>query len=397
MRKFIYSLSSFLIAITAIAQENYYVSSPLLVYEKPSAKSIEKGVLLRSTQVEITKSEKENWYQVTLDNGQKGFITINNLSTALYSNDNYEESPSPIIDEDEFYGAPHVFTTQAALKIYSDPNEKSSVITTLLNGTAVPIGYYPFDEEAWVNIGPINKNDVAFTLQKNLGARPVFKDLEKAFLKSSNMTIKTTYAEDMLELSWSNDFEDQKKALQHNIELATLKNETAKIEKLSALLTYVKGALQPVSEDKYDAFLNNKKKAGFVLNGKLEPEDGFTQAEIETSLGKRKEILAEYNLCGEVEGDLYRAYEFGISCINKQLKFTKIYELDVTSKNNGFRYDKFLFTQNTSRKGLVETLKGYLNHYNPYDESFSILSDFGAYTFYFENDKLKKVIFYYYC
>lgn len=388
-------LASIAFSLTAIAQEHFFVISPKLVYEKPNSKSLEKGVLLRGAKVDVLNNHKDKWYEVTLDNGTKGFITKDYLGDALFGQDEYISSPAPIIDIDDYYGSPHLFITKSKVAVYKEPTKESTTIGKLFNGTPIALTYYPFEQNEWVNIGSFKDESHAFVEQYTLGKRPVFKDLVKKYNQSEFYEDKLKFSNEMLELSWQNNLEDQKTALEYAIKTAKIKKDINSEKYYSTLLKYVDGALNPVKVEDAESFFKVD-QTGFVLNGVLEPIKGFTKSDIEITLGKRIKLLSFYNECTAEEGDIYRLYTLGTVGFNDSQRTTKIYELDITDKT-GFRFNKYLFTSKTSMEGFVNVTKGFLSYYDFENNIFKVQTEMGGYDFYFTNNKLVKVVFYYYC
>lgn len=332
MKTFYTFLASIAFCLTSIAQEQLLVISPKLVYEKPNSRSLEKGILLRGAKIQILNTIKDNWYEVILDNETKGFITKENLGDVLFGHDEYQPSPSPVIDMDDYYGSPHLFVVNSKVPVYKDRNTTSNIIGTLSNGTPIALSYYPFNETEWVNIGPFKKENNAYIKQKVLGERPVFNELQDQYNKAERTEDQLRLLQEMLELSWQNNLEDQKIALEYAIQLAEQSKDSKNESFYKSLLQYVEGVLSPVSVEEAEAFFKVN-QTGFVLNGILEPTKGFTKSDIEITLGKRIQLLSFYNECMVEEGDIYRLYTLGTVGFNDSHRTTKIYELHITDKN----------------------------------------------------------------
>lgn len=395
MKAFCTFLASIAFCLTSIAQEQLLVISPKLVYEKPNSRSLEKGILLRGAKVKILNTIKNSWYEVTLDNGTKGFVTKEDLGDTLFGNDEYQSSPSPVIDMDDYYGSPHLFVVNSKVPVYKDHNAASNIIGTLSNGTPIALSYYPFSEMEWINIGSFKKENNAYIKQTTLGERPVFNDLQNQYNTAERNEDRLRLSQEMLELSWQNNLEDQKTALEYAIQLAQDSKDSKNERFYKSLLQYVQGALSPVSAEEAEAFFKVD-QTGFVLNGVLEPAKGFTKSDIEITLGKRIQLLSFYNECMVEEGDIYRLYTLGTVGFNDSQRTTKIYELHITDKTT-FRFNKYLFTTKTSMEGFVNATKGYLSFYDFENNIFKVETEMGGYDFYFINNKLAKVVFYYYC
>lgn len=394
MRKTLSLISCICLFQLAHAQKQLFVSAAKPVFETPNKQAAEKGILVRQAAVSIQR-ELPKYYEVLLDNGEIGYIFKDHLSQSLYASDAHPPSPSPIIDEDEFYGAPHLFTQAAGLKIRARPDATSPQLGTLLNGTAVPISYYPFAADRWVNIGNFENSENSFVLQKFLGSRPVFEQLEKQLeaLPATDLAQRSKTAERLLELGWNSTLDDQKKGLQHFLELSQLKKDTKAIAKTQLLLQYVEGALHPQSDERLEMLFNNPAQMGFVLRGKLEPAQGFSKSELEKVLGSASKPLIEFNECNSQQGDVYQEFSLGTVCLNTT---NKIYALKM-SRETAFHFLNYLYTENTSEKGFVETAQGYLNHFDPRTGTYGILAESGGFFFRFKAGLLDQVSMYYSC
>ena len=397
MKAFYTFLVGIAFSLSLVAQEQLFAISPKLVYEKSSTKSLEKGILLRGAKLDILTKNQDKWYEVALDNGTKGFITNDNLGEALFGHDEYTPSPAPIIDMDNYYGSPHLFVTKSNVAVYRTPNKEASKLGKLTNGAPIALTYYPFSESEWVNIGSFGENSNAFIEQYTLGRRPVLKELLKQYNQAEFYEDKVKLSQEMVELAWhNNNLEDQKTALEHALKTAQIKKDNDTAEKYYAtLLQYVEGALNPAHVEDVESFFKMS-QTGFVLNGTLEPTKGFTKADIEITLGKRIKLLSFYNECTAEEGDIYREYSLGTVGFNDAQRTTKIYELNITDKT-AFRFNKYSFTSKTSMEGFVNVTKGYLSFYDFEKNVFKVETEMGGYDFYFKNNKLIKVVFYYYC
>lgn len=395
MKLFYTLLAGLSLSASTLAQDSLFVTSAKLVYEKPNSRALEQGVLLRGAKILVSPSEKDSWYVVDLDNQTKGYITKDHLGEALFGHDQYTASPHPIIDMDDYFGSPHLFTTHSKTAVYKQPKENLTPIGTLSNATPIALTYYPFDQQGWVNIGSFQQSSNAYIKQHTLGARPVFSTLKGAYLKATQIQKRKQLALEMLELSWANNLQDQHTALEYCIDLAEETNELQKAKHYKTLLKYVHGALNPVSVAQAESFFKID-QAGFVLNGVLEPAKGFTKSDIEIALGKRIKVLEHYNECAGEQDDVYRLYTLGTVGFNDTQRQNKIFELKITDQT-AFRFQKYLFTSNTSMDGFVEVTQGYLSYYDPEHDVFKVETQMGGYDFYFTNGKLSKVVLYYYC
>lgn len=149
----------------------------------------------------ISKDEVANNYnyKVYTDHSEPLYIVDTyNLKDRLTSDDEVGNIPTDIIAEDNYYAGPHLFTTVASLKVKTQPNLEAQVLDKLLNGTVIPIEYYPYDQKAWIPIDYQDKR--GFIPVEYVGKRPILKELHTLYQNSTTAEDMKKYAERILEL-----------------------------------------------------------------------------------------------------------------------------------------------------------------------------------------------------
>lgn len=307
--------------------------------------------------------------------------------------DEVTPTPATIIDNDQYYGGPHLFTNVAGLKVREYPSATSSVIGTLLNGTVVPIYYYPYSSDAWVEVKIDDRT--GYIPKKIIGERPIFIDLKESYQTAKTTEDKKKYAERILELGWNSDRID-------NIEALTIFADYAKKNNLNeaseiSLLQAEALKKAPIEEETSPVEkLIEKEQFGFTLNNQLEPENGFEKTFLETNLGKIKDQYTNLDDCGL--GD-YETNVFlnSVECIGHDVNKTYHIRSMEIEGTNGFKIKNTYLNNHSTVAEFLKAGKGLITSIDPWTNSYYINNDYMNYEFQFKNNHLVKVMVIYYC
>lgn len=380
-------------SVTLFAQERKYISTPTVAYNnEKGSKAV--GIFLRGAQIDSYEFLKDKYvYKINTPHTETIYITDTyNVKDRLNSSDDYEKSPAIIIENDYYYGSPHLFTTVASLKIRELPNSSSAIVGNLLNGTPVPISYYPYNAEAWISVQIDNKK--GFIPVKYVGKRPVFSDLKKQYNNAQTLEDQKKFAERILELGWNSNANENEAALRLYAEFAS-KNNQPQVAEISLLQADV---LKNIPKDDFNLPLKliEEKQFGFTINNELEPEKGFKKSFLETSLGKIKNQHTNLDDC--VLGDYETNVFFGsVECIGHDVNKTYHIRSMEMVNTNGFKIKNTYLNNTTTPAEFLKSGMGLITSINPLNNSYYISNDYMRYEFQFKNDKLFKVTAHYYC
>lgn len=373
------------------AQQTKYVVTPTVAYNNEKA-SKAVGIFLRGAT--ISKYEEVNYtYRITLDTGEVVYVNDTyNLKNTLNANDDFKPSPKVIVEEDEYYGSPHLFTTVAGLKVRESLTGPTVVIGTLLNGSVVPITYYSYNPDAWTTIEINGKN--GFIPMKFVGQRPAMEDLITAYKKATVYEDQKKYAERILELGWNSEHSETSKALKIYADFAN-KNNLPNVAELSNLQAKALDAIN--LEDHFGRTdLITKKQFGFTFNNDVEPKNGFSLTTLEKHLGKVIQSYSNLDDCalGDYEGNvIFNKAE----CISHDVNKTYMLRNMNMTHSNGFKIKNHLLNENTSEIEFLKIGTGLISRINSQTSTYSIFIDETVYEFSFQNAKLHKVSIVYYC
>ena len=368
-----------------------YTSKPTEAY-KDKAATQKAGIFISNAHLSYYKKLNKRLVQIDRDYESPLYIVDTQNLKEYYTEDS-PEAPAPIIEMDEYYGSPHLFTTVAGLKVREYPSSTASVLGTVLIGTAVPIEFYPYDKNAWV---PISYNEgYGYVSVQYLGERPVMSELIQAYKATTDVSEQRKYAERILELGWNSEDAVTQKAIQLYIDFATKQDENEKVELLKLQLEALK-TMPKVGDSSKVNKLIKKKQFGFALNGKIEPKDGFDLDWIHTYLGYPVDESANLEDCalGDYEGNsFFNSAEF----ITHDLDHTyKLRKMDMLNQN-GFIIDNHLLEQYTTETLFLKLAKGLITTIDPLTHTYYIAVDDVLYGFEFRNNELLRVELIYYC
>lgn len=380
------------ITIQTWAQDILYVNAPTVAY-KDSQATQKMGVYTQGTQLTSFEKVSNKLYKVLVDYQSPMYINdIKNLSTKYKAVETIA-SPAPIIDEDEFYAAPHLFTTVAGLKVREYPSSTSSVLGTVLNGTIVPLPFFPDGKEAWVSIDYMDRK--GYIQAKFLGQRPDLDELIQAYKYATDTQDQKKYAERVLELGWNSAHYYTIQALDVFVEYAK-NNNLMELAEINQLKKQVLEATPLDGDSSKVEKLQKKQQFGFTINGIVEPLAGFDGELVKQYIGYPLETYSDLDDCalGDYEGNaLYNSAEFITNDLSSTVKARKMDMLNF----NGFKIGKHLLNGETTEKDFLKIAKGLIGNISPLDKSYTIYLDGQACLFIFQNGLLSRVELIYYC
>ncbi|MCO7724691.1 SH3 domain-containing protein [Myroides odoratimimus] len=384
----------FLVSAYALGQSQLYVSTPTVAYNDANG-TTQIGVYTRGAYLENIEKINKDVFKVTNAYAEETYILdINNLKKTLSAEDTSEASPNPIIDFDDYYGSPHLFTTVGGLKVRKAPNHQAEVLETLYTGTPLAIDYYPYDKEAWVKVSHLG--NTGYIPVKYLGKRPNLNNLITNYKKATDPKDQKRFIQRIVELGWNSSQDETALALGVFAEYADKNNrpEKATIARLQAEVLKVSPNNEEIA-DKIENMLNQQ-LFGFTLNNVLEPRKGFSLATLEKSLGKIKESYSNLDDCalGDYESNIiFHTAE----CIGHDVN--KTYKLRIIEIKNdaGFKINNSIVNENTTEKEFLEIGKGLINTILPLEKAYQIAAGDMVYQFSFAEGKLSKVELIYFC
>lgn len=387
------SLLCLLISSIAVSQNPLYVTTPTVAYDDANGTN-QIGIYVHGAYLENVEKINKNLFKVTTEySGTTYILDTANLKEIITNADESEKSPAPIIDFDDYYGSPHLFTVVGGLKVRKAPNHQSETLGVLYNGTPVGINYYPYDKEAWIKI-TFNEGQ-GYIPVKYLGKRPVLANLIASYKKATDTKEQKRLTQRIVELGWNSTDDEAAKAL---LVFADFAEKNGQPEKGAIARLQAEVLKASPEEEMYEKILAmvGKKQLGFTLNNVIEPTKGFSLAILEKTFGKIKESYSNLDDCAL---DNYESnIKFNTAeCIGHDVN--KTYTLRIVSIANGagFKINNSILNENTTEKEFLKTGKGLINLILSTEKAYQIPIGDSAYRFTFTEGKLSKVELIYFC
>lgn len=374
------------------AQQRKYVTTPTVAYNNEKA-SKAVGIFLRGASIDSYELINNYIYKINMGYGDPVYVLDSYyLKDHLKADDEYKPSPAVIVESDEYYASPHLFTTVAGLKVRENVTGPAVVVGTLLNGTVVPVEYYPYSSEAWIPVSIEDKK--GYIPMKFVGKRPVLAELTAEYKNASTAEEQKKYAERILELGWNSGRKENIQALNLFADYAGKNNLTDVSEicrlQAQALDKAPDGETSPIEP------LIRKKQFGFTLNNEQEPASGFKLSVLEKYLGKVVKSYSDLEDCGL--GDYETNVFFKTAeCIGHDLNKTYMLRNMTIEKECGFRIGEHLLGEHTSETDFLKLGKGLISYMDVKRNVYGISGDYMSYEFSFRNGRLVKVEILYYC
>lgn len=370
-----------------------YVVTPTVAFNnEKGSKAV--GIFLRGAQIDSYEFLQDKYvYKIYTPHTETIYITDTyNVKERLNASDDYEKSPAIIIENDGYYGSPHLFTTVASLKIRELPNSSSAAVGNLLNGTPVPIYYYPYNAESWIPVQIEDKK--GYIPVKYVGKRPDLNALKNEYKKAETLEDQKKFAERILELGWNSNPEENEAALRLYAEFAS-KNNQLEVAEICLLQADV---LKNIPKDDFNLpiKLQKEKQFGFTINNEIEPKKGFKKSFLESNLGKIKNQYTDLDDCAL--GDYQTNVFFGsVECIGHDVNKTyHIRSMEMVNAN-GFKIKNTYLNNHSTVAEFLKVGKELITSIDPLTNSYYINNDYMTYEFQFKNDRLVKVMVIYYC
>lgn len=380
-----YILASLLMTVNYImAQEKLYVNAPSIAF-KDTELTVEAGVFLDGSTI-ASYEETDKYYKIYRDYVPPVYVEKSNNIQLTY-NSKRIPSPAPIIDKDEYLNGPHLYTVVAGLKVREYPQQTAKVLGTVLNGTPIVLSYFPKDENEYVEINYLGEK--GFIPASFIGNRPNLDQLISQYNAVNTTDEQKKYAERILELAWNSSTKDIIKALEIFIEYAET-NELTSLANQSKLLLEMHKAIPKKGETKIVEKLYKNKDFGFVIQGAIEPQEGFDKEFVHATIGYSLDSFDDLEDCTLGDYESLSNFNSAVFIVNDYNEKHKVRELSMINANQ-FKINHSLLNENTSEGDFLQIGKGLITSYNPVEQTYLIERIGMSYKFQFKNNKLFKV------
>src|SRR5690606_14515157 len=381
-----------LISSSSIAQ-NKIISQPTIAYSDSSC-SRAVGIFMRGALVEKWEQNPNYSYTVYTSYTEPVYIRETyHLKDILSSTDQVGTIHAVLVDTDDFYYGPHLFTRVAGLKVRAQSDLGAAVLGKLLNGTPICIMCLSYIPDALIMLDYQGKK--GYVPLEFLCKRPIMRELYTLYQNSTTAEDMKKYAERILELGWNSMPEENAEALEIYAYYAEFvgNHSVAKLCRLQAetMKNIAKGFEEFIVEQLLD-----QKNFGFALNNELEPANGFSLSFLQKNLGPIIKSHSDLDDCGlgDYENNVFFAHA---ECISHDINKTYTLRKLKIKGNQGFKiYNQFL-DENTTEVQFLSLTKNIVNYIYGKNASYLIGTDGYAYEFQFVNGKLSQINLNYYC
>ncbi|CAD0008860.1 SH3 domain-containing protein [Flavobacterium chungangense] len=381
------------------SQDRYFINSDTRLYTSADTSSEFLGYFKYSAQVRLLSDNQNGWYKVLADNFNEGYVRSEFISKSLNARDvKTVDNENPIIyGGDHYHGSNHLFVLVAGLKVRALPDKNSKIREVLFTGDAVTIGYFPKNEEEWVNIsGSINEEYAKFTLRKFVGKRPDLNVLIKNFekLDVNNITERKTVSERIVELAWNSDYSKLPSAYEKYYEVVKQLNDPKLLADTELNIALAKGLAKHKSPEQIIAF---SKKAEFVLKGTKTKSLYLSQKDLVSTFGKPNKKASISDDCGIYLSDLFYYYpdlEVSVDEKNNKAEIVKVF---INENNKLIISPNHILDRSVSEKAFIEKYGTYIDASIKSPHHYSIITEYSQFGIEFRNGKLFAIEIFFYC
>jgi len=398
MKKY-YFIAVLFCSAVLYSQDRYFINSDTRLYTSANTSSEFLGYFKYSAQVRLLSDNQNGWYKVQADNFNEGYVPSKFISESLNARDVKTVDPeNPILyGGDHYHGSNHLFVLAAGLKARALPDKNSKIREVLFTGDPVTIGYFPKNEEEWVNIsGSINEEYAKYTLRKFIGKRPDLNVLIKNFdkLEVNNIVERKTVSERIVELAWNSEYSKLVPAYEKYYEVVKQLNDPKLLADTELNIALAKGLAKHKSPEQIIAF---SKKAEFILKGTKTKSLYLSQNELVNTFGKPHKKATISDDCGIYLSDLFYYYpdlEVSVDEKNNKAEIVKVF----INENNRLLISPSHILDNTvSEKSFIEKYGTYIDASIKSPHHYSILTEYSQFSMEFRNGKLFSIEIFFYC
>ena len=380
------------------SQDRYFINSDTRLYTSADTSSEFLGYFKYSAQVRLLSDNQNGWYKVQADNFNEGYVPVEFISKSLNARDvKTVDNENPIIyGGDHYHGSNHLFVLVAGLKARALPDKNSKIREVLFTGDAVTIGYFPKNEEEWVNIsGSVNEEYAKYTLRKFIGRRPDLNVLIKNFdkLDVNNITERKTISERIVELAWNSDYSKLVPAYEKYYEVVKQLNDPKLLADTELNIALAKGLAKHKSPEQIIAF---SKKAEFVLKGTKTKSLYLSQKDLVNTFGKpNKKTISDD--CSIYLSDLFYYYpdlEVSVDEKNNKAEIVKVF---INENNKLIISPNHILDRSVSEKAFIEKYGTYIDASIKSPHHYSIITEYSQFGIEFRDGKLFAIEIFFYC
>lgn len=361
MKHFLLSVLCLLLTVIAPAQsDRMFIVSPTPLYLTPQSDKAPLGTLLRGAKVWVMPQGREtgDFVKVEVYKGFSGYVAANSFRKSLNAADTYSPSPAPVIEQDNHYGSPHLFSLVAGLRSRDGVGPTARVVKIYTTGEAVPVEYLPRRADDYVVIRTDWDRNPELVQRQYLGPLPALSEYLARYdaVPATDLKNRRLWAERAMELAWnSGDPTAKTPAMKRFLSVARdLKDPTliANAE-LSLLLAQTQDNRLP-----YEAVapLMAPSKTYGILQGHRLPDSGLRYTQVMEWLGKpQQQNRITDDDCGVYIGDQMLLYPSAEVTADVKQDLADVIRMNLQDPKNAFVINNTRVDATTSEMDFVRT------------------------------------------
>lgn len=389
--RYFFLLFIFAVHIYSLHASAYFIRSSTYLYTSPQENSEQLGVFARGGHFEKIESIDDIWWKIKAENGLTGYVKTEYVVSHLNAADYYEPDPDIFIQNDGYMGCPHLFVKAASLKARKEPHPSAKVDRVLLINTAFCIGFIPYDENGWVNIGGFSKESRAYIQRKYLGERYQLEEVIQTYLDLDKQDIanRKLWIERLAEISWQESPADRVKALELCYTFWKEQKDMQKTNQTEFDLFRAKAMQNPLSPEVMEHYLKPENTYMILNNKKFRWLFPLSEVSGLNLPYDKKTDLGDENMCDDAHYQLlFKTFVLNVYQYDDGLEKASVLSMDLSASGNATVINNFKIDKHTTEKDFITNFGQVINvHYSEPHSYYINLSDVSFITIVFKNGK----------
>lgn len=389
--RLLFLLFIFSVYIHSSHASEYFILSSTYLYASPQENSEQLGVFARGGHFEKIESVDDVWWKIKAENGLTGYVKTEYTASHLNAADYYEPDPDIFIQNDGYMGCPHLFVRASSLKARKEPHPSAKVDRVLFINTAFCIGFIPYDENGWVNIGGFSKESRAYIQRKYLGERYQLEEVIQTYLNLDKQDIanRKLWIERLAEISWLEKPADRVKALDLCYTFWKEQKDVQRTNQTEFDLFRAKAMQNPLPLENMENYFKPGDTYMMLNNKKVQWSFSLPEVNELNLPYDKKTDMGDENMCDEAHYQLlFKTFILNVYQFEDNPARVSVHAIDLSVNGNAFILNKFKIDKNTTEKDFITNFGQVINvHYTEPHTYYINLSDASFITIVFKNGK----------
>lgn len=374
-RKCIFCVLILLLHIIGLkaSDDLYFIRSSTYLYSLPQEESEKSGVFARGGHLKKLEVVNDDWWKVKAENQMIGYVKVEYVWKHLNAADSYGADPDVFIQNDGYMGCPHLFIRAASLRARKLPDASAKVDKVLFTNTPVCVGFLPYNEDGWVNIGGFFEETRSYIQRKYLGERFELDRVIQLYnnLGKQDVTSRKLWVERLAEMGWLENLDDRVRALEICYEFWKEQNDSMRIKDMEFELFRAKAMQNPIDPEEFKNYF--RPDDTYIVLNHVKTHWFFTLSGLEAFKipFEKKTDLGDENMCSSADYQLIsKTSVLNVYIMGQEQKIEKasILSMDLSVDGNAFVINNFKIDKNTTERAFVTNVGRliYVYHTNPH-------------------------------